>query len=187
MQTISDHQLIQQLRAGDNASFKQLRKDFFKPISYYVTKNMGNYEDAKDIFQEAQIVLFQKVQQPDFKLSATLKTYLYSIAKNMWLKKLRDDKLIISEYNPAIESCYQQPETRVFEIEPERDKEEQIHEWLSQITENCQLVLKSIYFYNEPMTHLMAKMGWKNKGTATTQKNKCKMQLKKKATKLKLL
>src|SRR5688572_17798720 len=94
MQTLPDDLILEQLRIGHNAAFQLLYKFYFPSIDSYVRQNMGNKEDAEDIFQEAIMVLLQKVRQPDFALTSALKTYLYAIAKNLWLKRLRSNRRI---------------------------------------------------------------------------------------------
>lgn len=176
MQTISDDTLLYQLKSEDNAAFKLLYKFYFPSVANYVTNNYGNEADAEDIFQEAIIVLLNKVRQNNFVLTATLKTYLFAIAKNLWLKKLRDNKTIsVSDF----EKYQLQSEALVVEIEPEKTKEEKVGNWLTRITANCQRILKAIFFYKEPMDSVMKKMGWKNKHTAANQQYKCIQQVKK--------
>ena len=41
--------------------------------------NNGNEDDAKDIFQESIIVLYEKVKAGKFELSSKLKTFIYSV------------------------------------------------------------------------------------------------------------
>ena len=150
-------------------------KFYFPSISSYIKQNHGNSEDAEDIFQEAMIVLLQKVRQPNFILTSSLKTYLYAIAKNLWLKKLRDNKLNLVDSEFSLTNFA----TDTFEIEPEKSREEKVENWLLKITRNCQNILKAIFFYEVPMDNLMVKMGWKNKHTASNQKHKCIQQIKK--------
>ena len=176
MQTIPDHTLLENLKNGDNASFELLYKFYFPSIAAYINQNCGSTEDAEDIFQEAIIALFQKVQQTDLVLTASLKTYVFAIAKNLWLKKLRDQKRMPAG-SPATED--DQSETFSFELHPEPSGEEKITSWLSRITHNCQRILKALFFYREPMASLMQKMGWKNKHTAANQQYKCLQQVRK--------
>ena len=58
-------------------------------IQHFVTNNNGSFDDARDIFQEAMIALYEKVQLEHFTLSCQIKTYLFSICKNLWLKRLQ--------------------------------------------------------------------------------------------------
>jgi RNA polymerase sigma factor (sigma-70 family) len=175
MQTVTDDILLVQLKTGDNASFQLLYRFYFPSVASYVKQNMGNREDAEDIFQEAILVLLQRVRQPDFILTSALKTYLYAIAKNLWLKRLRKIKLIL-----VGEPLHDLSESETFsvEINPEKTKEEKITNWLTKITANCQRILKAIFYYQEPVASLMKIMRWKNKHTAANQQYKCIQQVK---------
>jgi RNA polymerase sigma factor (sigma-70 family) len=175
MQTISDHSLLDQLRNEDNASFELLYKFYFPAIANYITLNQGNKADAEDIFQESIIVLLQKVRKNDFVLTSSLKTYLFAISKNLWLKRLRDQKLIsIDDFN----QLQNDSDTFSIELYPEKTNEEKLDNWLTKITKNCQEILKAIFQENESMDSLMTKLGWKNKHTAANQQYKCIQQVK---------
>ena len=174
MQTISDNTLLDKLKTEDSSSFELLYKFYFPSVASYIKQNLGNNEDAEDIFQEAIIVLLQKVRQQDFVLTSSLKTYLYAVAKNLWLKRLRDNKIKIVDSEFSLTTYG----TEIFEVEPENSKEEKVESWLLKITRNCQNVLKALFFYEVPMDSLMVKMGWKNKHTASNQKHKCIQQIK---------
>ena len=176
MRTVTDDILLEQLKTEDNASFQLLYKFYFPSVASYVKQNMGNNDDAKDIFQEAIIVLLQKVRQPNFVLTSTLKTYLYAIAKNLWLKRLRNNKLISTE---EFENYQMESETFFFEINPERTKEEKVTSWLTKITANCQRLLNALFYSQEPMDSIIKKTGWKNRHTAANQQYKCIQQVKK--------
>jgi RNA polymerase sigma factor (sigma-70 family) len=171
-----DNALLNKLKNEDNASFEVLYKFYFPSVAAHITANFGSTEDAADIFQEAIIVLLQKIRQTDFVLTSSLKTYLFAIAKNLWLKRLRDNKLIPVD---DFEKYQDQTEIIAFELKTEPTKEEKVASWLTKITENCQRILRAIFFYKEPMGSLMQKMGWKNKHTAANQQYKCIQQIKK--------
>lgn len=176
MQMIPDHTLLNQLKNEDNPSFEILYKFYYPSIEAYITQNAGSKEDAADIFQETIVVLLHKLRQGNFILTSSLKTYLFAIAKNQWLKRLRDNKSI---YVDNFEIYQQATAADLFELKPEQTKEEKVTTWLTKITVNCQRILKAIFFYKEPMSSLMQKMGWKNKHTAANQQYKCLQQVKK--------
>ena len=176
MHPVPDNVLLDKLKNEDNVSFEVLYKFYFPSIATHITRNFGSTEDAEDIFQEAIIVLLQKIRQTDFVLASSLKTYLFAIAKNLWLKRLRDNKLIPID---NFEEYKDQSEIVKFELQKEPTKEEKVASWLTKITANCQRILKAIFFYKEPMGSLMQKMGWKNKHTAANQQYKCIQQVKK--------
>ena len=57
-----------------------------------VVTNSGKKEEVRDLFQDVVIVLFNQIKEPDFSLRHNLKSFIYAIAKNLWLMKLRKDK-----------------------------------------------------------------------------------------------
>jgi len=176
MKTLPDNILIDQLKNEDNTSFEILYRFYFPTIASYIKQNMGGIEDAEDIFQETIIVLLKKLRQTDFELTSSLKTYLFAISKNLWLKRLRNKSLIsVADFEKY------QLQTDVFsvEIQPEKTKEEKVDQWLSKVTTHCQGILKALFFFHEPMESLMKKMGWKNKKVAANQQYKCIQQVKK--------
>ena len=175
MSFMTDNLLLNQLKTGENASVELLYKHHFPSISSYIRKNMGSKEDAEDIFQEAILVLLNKVKQHDFTLTSSLKTYLYAISKNLWLKRLRDNKLISAD---DLEPYQTESDTFSVELITEKSKEEQVHSWLAKITANCQRILNALFMHNESMESVMKKMGWKNKHTAANQQYKCIQQVK---------
>jgi RNA polymerase sigma factor (sigma-70 family) len=180
MQTVPDNTLLNQLKSEDNTSFEILYKFYYPSIKTHIIQNCGGTVDAEDVFQEAIVVLLQKVRQENFVLTSSLKTYLFAVASNLWLKRLRDNKIILVD---NFDSYQQECETYAFELQSEPSKEEKITSWLTKITKNCQRILKAIFFYKEPMSSLMQKMGWKNKHTAANQQYKCIQQVKKQQNK----
>ena len=174
MQTKSETDLLDQLKTEDSSSFKLLYELSFPSVASYVRQNQGNNQDAEDVFQEAIIVLFQKVRNPEFVLSSSLKTYLYAISKNLWLKHIRDNKIKTVDNELVLSNKI----SDTIDIEPETTKEEKVENWLLKITRNCQNILKALFFYEVPMEQLMVKMGWKNKHTSNNLKYKCIQQIK---------
>jgi RNA polymerase sigma factor (sigma-70 family) len=175
MQPLTDNELLYLLKTEENASFGVLYKFYFPSVSSYVRKNKGSGEDAEDIFQEAILVLLNKVRETDFVLTSSLKTYLFAISKNLWLKRLRDNKLISVD---DLEVYQWESDSFSMEFSPEQTIDEKVNSWLTKITANCQRILKAIFFYSEPMDSVMKRMGWKNRHTAASQQYKCIQQVK---------
>jgi len=175
MPGLTEELLLDQLRKEDNAAFRLLYESYFPSTANYIRQNNGDTRDAEDIFQEAVVVLLGKIRQPDFVPSSSLKTYLFAISKNLWLKQLRRDK----QY-PA-KSLLDITDTIFANDDPVN--EQRLSAWLQKITAHCRQILKAIFFFNEPIDSLMLKMGWKNKHTAANQKYKCIEQVRKESKK----
>jgi DNA-directed RNA polymerase specialized sigma24 family protein len=54
--------LLEGLARQDKTAIETIYKENYKLIQALVLNNNGSVDDAKDIFQEAMIVLYQKVQ-----------------------------------------------------------------------------------------------------------------------------
>jgi len=92
MKKYTDQEIIQGLKSGDSYAVKYLAKDYLPVIRYYISKNNGNEEDAKDIFQDALFIIIEKIHNNEFILQGTLSTYIFAICKNLWLMALDRQK-----------------------------------------------------------------------------------------------
>src|ERR1700756_864038 len=86
---MSDDKIIELIRKGDtDKAFLTLYKHFPMMRKMILSKG-GKKEDAEDIYQEALIILYRKVNEPQFKLSSKISTYLYSICRFLWKDELK--------------------------------------------------------------------------------------------------
>ena len=90
---ISEEEIIHAFKNNDRSFIRNLYAIHFPVISRYVSHNNGEADDAKDLIQQAMLIVFQKVRNNEFELTCSFKTYLYSICKNLWLKELRKKKI----------------------------------------------------------------------------------------------
>jgi len=83
-----DKAFLLELRKGERGAIQAVYEQAYSLCAAFVLNNNGTKDDAKDLFQEALIVLIQKLKIPEFELTANIKTYMYAIVRNLWLKKL---------------------------------------------------------------------------------------------------
>ncbi|HEY3390058.1 MAG TPA: sigma-70 family RNA polymerase sigma factor [Prolixibacteraceae bacterium] len=88
----TDREIIQGLKSGNSFAVKYLAKEFLPVISYFISKNSGSEEDAKDIFQDALFIIIEKIHNNDFEVQGSLSTYLFAICKHLWLIELDRQK-----------------------------------------------------------------------------------------------
>ena len=178
MKTIEQETLLLKgLADNDTDAIETIYRDNFTAIKTFIIKNNGYTDDALDIFQEAMIVLFEKAKSGSFALTCQLQTYLYSICRRLWLKKLQKQ----NRFNPSIET--------IEEIVPV-DDEIEYHEKknsdflfmesaLQKIGEPCKSLLEAFYLEKKSMPEIAAAFGYTNADNAKTQKYKCLVRLKK--------
>src|SRR5882672_12578905 len=95
MKNQSDQETFLGLKSRDNHAYEILYKFYYPSVKYFIIKNNGSIDDAKDIFQETICVLLEKVPKDDFSLTSSLKTYIFAISSNLWLRRLRDANKMI--------------------------------------------------------------------------------------------
>jgi len=168
--------LLQGLARQDKKAIETIYKENFNLILSLVLNNNGSTEDAKDIFQEAMIVLYQKVQSGTFELNCQLKTFVYSVCRRLWLKRL----LHQNRY-----SLYENHDDFVLVDEDVEDHEQRNAEFsmmekaMNNLGEPCKSLLEAFYMQKKGMQEIAASFGYTNADNAKTQKYKCLVRLKK--------
>ncbi len=174
---IIEKSLLQGLANGDKKTVEAIYKDHFNTIQSLIINNNGSSDDAKDIFQEALIVLYEKVRSGSFELNCQIRTYLYSVSKRLWLKKLHH----ASRFMPAGDDLEPTiPVDDEIEEHEKRDAEfEMMEKAISNLGEPCKSLLEAFYLKKQNMQVIAADFGYTNADNAKTQKYKCLMRLKK--------
>jgi len=142
-----------------------------------VIHNNGTNDDARDIFQEAMIVLYEKSRSGSFELNCQLKTYVYSVCRRLWLKKLGQRQKYIPDMNGIEETV---PVDEDVDSHEQRNGEFQVMEKaLLSLGEPCKSLLEAFYLQKRNMTEIAGSFGYTNADNAKNQKYKCLMRLKK--------
>jgi DNA-directed RNA polymerase specialized sigma24 family protein len=68
--------LLEGLAISDKKAVETIYKENFNAVQSLIINNNGSSDDAKDIFQEAMIVLYEKVRSGSFELNCQIKTYI---------------------------------------------------------------------------------------------------------------
>ncbi|UFH56796.1 RNA polymerase sigma factor [Spirosoma sp. KNUC1025] len=178
---LTDEELLTGLANGSDDALSQLYRRYFPMVLHFVTTNSGSEDDAKDIYQEALIVLYEKVRSGSLELHCQLKTYLYSIGRRLWLKQLtqRSRYMVRDIETPASdELALEQISDDVLDHE-ERDRQFTLMaDSLDRLGEPCRTLLEDFYIQHLSMQDITEKFGYTNADNAKTQKYKCLMRLK---------
>jgi RNA polymerase sigma factor (sigma-70 family) len=170
---MKDNLIIEELQKGNTKVFSLIYNSY-PLIENYILNNSGSKEDAKDVFQNALLVFYQKVKSPDFELTAKLSTYLYSICKNTWLKTLRTRKGT-SEIDESILHIIEEEEHKVNET----GIVTYIQEKLSEMGDPCQSLIVFHEFHKMKWEAIAEKMNYATAHAARNQKYKCLVRLRK--------
>ena len=175
--TEQELQLLKGLAISDKQAIETIYRENYSMIQLFVINNNGSADDARDVFQEAMVVLYEKSRDTTFSLNCQIKTYVYSVCRRLWLKRLQQ----LNKYSTQVESL----EETVF-VEDEMEEHEKrdndftlMEQAMGKIGEPCKSLLDAYYLQKKSMQDIAANFGYTNADNAKTQKYKCLIRLKK--------
>ncbi len=97
---MSENELIADYLDGDEQSLELLIGQYLKPIYSFVSRYVGNSQEAEDITQEVFVRVWRNLKK--FDQEKSFKTWIFSIAKNASLDHLKKKRAIpFSEFDQA--------------------------------------------------------------------------------------
>jgi len=169
--------LLQGLACSDRKAIETIYRENYNMIQSLIVNNNGSADDARDIFQEAMIVLYEKVRSGSFELNCLIKTYVYSVSRRLWLKRLQQ----MNHYSPVADNLQE-----TIPVEEEIEENERINyefqamdRAISSLGEPCKSLLEAYYLDRRNMLEIAQSFGYTNADNAKNQKYKCLMRLKK--------
>ena len=176
-QETNEKAILEGLARNDSATVEQLYREHYNVIKSLIINNNGSIDEAKDIFQEALIVLYEKARSGSFELHAQLKTYIYAVCRRMWLKKLMLNRRFSGDLDNAGETISITEDVERYE---HRTVDfELMEKALQNLGEPCKALLESNYLQKKNMSEVAQEVGYTNADNAKNQKYKCLMRLKK--------
>jgi RNA polymerase sigma factor (sigma-70 family) len=177
--SINNHEqlLLQGLATNEQKAIETIYRDNYGIIQSFILKNNGYPEDARDVFQEAMIILYEKATSESFELTCQIKTYLYSVCRRLWLKRLQQTQRHTATIENVVETITVDDDMAIHE---KKDADFILMESaLAKIGEPCKGLLESFYLQKKTMPEIAKSFGYTNADNAKTQKYKCLVRLKK--------
>lgn len=174
---LPDAELVLALKLADiNRPVKELYNAYFDLLTTFIRTKGATNEEAADIFQETILVFIDAIRQNRFKGESSIKSYLFGIAKNLWLEEIRSSERrnkrqqIFYQSEPTIESA----EARLFNKEM-RKAWMQVFDSIGAI---CKSILLGFYYEKLPMRELLEKVSFASEQALRNKKSKCMKGLK---------
>lgn len=166
--------ILEGLKTSDSNVLEYVYKKYFPIVRFFVIKNSGTDEDAKDVFQEAIILIFKRLKDGTLDLTCAFKTYLYSVCRILWLRQLEKKKV----RNEVV------TDNQVFvqlddEIEGQAEQQEQFRIYQKHfqlLHKDCQEILQ-LFLKKVPLKEIAQKMNIKSDKYLKKRKYDCKETL----------
>ncbi|MFN4284770.1 MAG: RNA polymerase sigma factor [Lacibacter sp.] len=170
-------ELLNGLARNDRKAIETLYQQNYAVVQAFIINNNGTADDARDIFQEAMILLYEKAGSPDFELNCKIRTYLYSVCRRLWLKRLQQ----ANRYGSPVETLEDvvPVEEDLEEQENRNEAFQMMEKAMLHLGEPCKSLLEAYYVHKKQMAEIAEHFGYTNADNAKNQKYKCLMRLKK--------
>jgi RNA polymerase sigma-70 factor (ECF subfamily) len=86
-ENLSDHDLIEQAKQGDEDAFAEIVRRYKNPIINYLYRFLNDYEEAVDLAQETFVRVYFAIER--YHRGFAFSTYIYRIATNLAISEMR--------------------------------------------------------------------------------------------------
>lgn len=168
---IQQNLLLDLGQPGIERPVRILYEQYFETIVVQVNANGGSRDDGADIFQDAIMILVEKVKTGQFRGESSIKTFLSAIARNLWLHELRT-----RERRKKRELFFMEGEETITPAETAFLNKEVIHDLhllFDEIGDLCKRLLKGFYYEDKSMRELLLEFDYENEQVLRNKKSKC--------------
>ena len=174
MVELNNAEILEGLKTKNKDVIRYLYEVSYDQVMKMIIRKNGSEEDAQDVFQESIMVLFMKVREPNFDLGCTCSTYLFGIAKNKWLNRIRHKKVqaqVSLEPDFIIDDDFEEEEILL-----QHEKWKLYKEEFDKLSEACQKLLK-LFMENTSMKNIAKIMGYSSEQHAKNRRYRCQKSL----------
>jgi DNA-directed RNA polymerase specialized sigma24 family protein len=168
--------LRDELLTDRTGTLTRLYQRTFPMARRHVLERGGTTQDAKDVFQYALVVFYEKTVSGRLVLTCSPSTYLVGVCRHLWQQEQsRRSRLPLSELDEAHAQLPDSGETAAAEPAPVLA----VLDYVAKLGEKCQRILLSFYYFQQPLEQIAAENNYGTVRSATVQKFKCLERLRK--------
>ncbi len=173
--TWKDSEILNAIHASEQSqrdeALKQVYAHYYSMVRKFIVSNKGTEEDAADVFQDAIITWYNMVLNGKFRAESKIKTFIYAVSRNIWLKRLAKNSREVTMVADAMDA----------EMEPEMEdnvsSQELLKKAVHQLGEQCHEVLIGFYYHGMSMIEIKNRFDLGSEQAAKNKKYRCMQQL----------
>ncbi len=185
MEKYSDKTILTGIRNRKDDILEYLYRSYFPQICRVIIKHGGNEHDARDLFQEALIIIFKRLNENNLVIKSSFHNYFLVLCKFIWFRQSEiknshrkttdpvDDFLAENSHPETVEEVDGE-KTRLEHLENQYEKIYQRH--YRKLSGDCKRVLK-MFFRKKSFREISSRMAYSNEVYARRKKYLCMQQL----------
>jgi len=159
-----------------NKAILYLYQQYSATTSSFIIHYGGSEQDAEDVFQETVLAFIEIVKKGKYRMEASIKTFLVSVAKNIWLNEIKK-KERSGFREKQFEKGRDQQDTDVSHLMGDLEEKRQLREIVNKLGEPCRKLLMLFYYENLSMKEMLDHLPYENEQVVRNKKYKCLQQL----------
>ena len=191
---LTDQELLIKIRENSDylgEVYKRCKPNCFSFIRK-MTNSSVSESDFEDIYQDASIILYEKIINVNFVLTSSFQTYLNSVCRFQVLNSIKKSNLNTAYIEDSDDDDDENPmgyrssiTDSLDEIGDQKETQFLAIEIALELMRNgkgdCYQILTQFWYHKKSMNDLVDMFGHKNDKSAKTQKHKCQEKLRKMA------
>jgi RNA polymerase sigma factor (sigma-70 family) len=159
-----------------NKAILFLYQQYSETTSSFIIGYGGSRQDAEDVFQETVVSFIEVVKKGKYRMEASIKTFLVSVARNIWLNEIKKRERS-GHREKQFELGRDQKEEDVSQQIGDLEKKKQLRDLVYQLGEPCRKILLLFYYENLSMKEIVDHLPYENEQVVRNKKYKCLQQL----------
>lgn len=190
--TLNDQELLVKIKQNSDylgIVYKRCKANCLGFMRKMTSGKISDYE-LEDVFQDANIILYEKIVKGDFVLTASFQTYLNSVCRFQLLNTIEKSKLTTDYQDNSDDDDDENPNGYNSSITDSLDAVDHSNEpqflaietalvKMKDAGGHCYELLTLFWYHKKSMNELTTEFGYNNSDTTKTQKAKCQKRLEK--------
>lgn len=175
---LTDQEILEKIQSkkDPNQAISQLYSQHYGMLEHYILQNSGSVDDAADQIQEVMLVFVKLVKTEKYRGEASIKSFLYSICKNLWITELRKRKST-SIRNEKFEGEKDQLDLDISNQISRNENLKFVMDLFEKLGEKCRQILTLFYFEELAMKEISEKLQFSSEQVLRNKKYKCLQNL----------
>lgn len=181
MRDISVEQILDGIVNNNSFIIQKVYQEFFVVVRKYIQSQGGREADAKDVFQDGIMVIYDQRKNNKLVINNNFETYLFSVCKHIWLNRLRvEKKMVLKEYDSLLYELEKQGWNEIIKDAEEAGYKELrariYQENFEKMSEECRKLLK-MTAEGLSIKEITLRFGYKSEGFTYKKRSICKSRL----------
>jgi RNA polymerase sigma factor (sigma-70 family) len=172
--TYTDSEIINGIYNQNSSILLFVYHKNYKSVRHFIEKNGGADKDAEDLFQDAMILLYNKIREEKLELKCSLHTYLFSVVKLLWLKQIKRQevrKTVIDECDSFISD-----NEGILDSILQTERKALFLKHFNELTEDCQKII-TYFLKGFSISEITKVMGFSSEQHTKNRRFRCKKSL----------